>query len=296
MKLQDKHIGILLCLGCVILWSLIPVVAKTGQNNLDHHSFLFYSSLVSFITLYFLTQFTKDPKKKEYSLFKDKGEFFYLIVLGLLGTYIYYLFLYYGYKTSNGTQVLILQYTWPIFIVIFSTILFKEPVSGKKIFGLFLGFIGVSMAITKGNISFQFSYNYPSLKAMTLVLIGSMCFALFSVLSKNLKKDTLHLTSFYFLCATIFSFISMALFSKIKLPPPNTIVPILINGCLVNGISYVMWIKALKKISPYIAASLVFLTPIFAAAYLIIFFNEPFNYVYILSLILIITSGLFCIN
>jgi len=124
--------------------------------------------------------------------------------------------------------------------------------------------------------------------------LGSMCFALFSVLSKNLKKDALVLNTFYFFIATIASFLSMNAFYQVKLPPQNAIISILINGCLVNGVSYVIWIEGLKRIDTYIAASIVFLTPILAALYLIIFFKEPFSFIYILSLGLVIFSGLLC--
>ncbi len=284
--------GIFFCLLCIFLWSLIPVVAKLGQVKISHHSFLFFSSLISFITLYAI------------AIFRDKRlimplpkctvqEFFKMMVLGLLGTYVYYLLLYYGYKTAKGIEVLIFQYTWPIFMVLFSIILLQSKVSLKKIIGLLLGFFGVIIAFTHGETT-SFSLKNTNYFSLLLVLVGSMCFALFSVLSKDIKKDVLLLNTFYFLCATIFSFLYLMLFSKLELPSKESLLPILINGCFVNGISYVFWIEALKKIDSYLAATLVFLTPILAAIYLILFFKEPFEISYLISLFLIITAGMIC--
>ena len=291
-RMYTQKFGIILCLICVILWSLIPVVAKIGQINMDHHSFLFWSSLTSFLTLFFLVLLKNNPKIIINSI-KSLKEGVYLIFLGLLGTYIYYLLLYYGYKTANGIEVLILQYTWPIFMVFFSIIFFQENISKRKLLGLIIGFLGVFIALTKGNF-FHPDLIHVNTISMFLVILGSMCFALFSVLSKNLKKDALVLNTFYFFIATIASFLSMNAFYQVKLPPQNAIISILINGCLVNGVSYVIWIEGLKRIDTYIAASIVFLTPILAALYLIIFFKEPFSFIYILSLGLVIFSGLLC--
>ena len=49
--MTDKARGTLFVLICVMLWGLIPVVARLGQSNLDNHQFLFWSSLVSFLVL-----------------------------------------------------------------------------------------------------------------------------------------------------------------------------------------------------------------------------------------------------
>ena len=114
--MSGKLKGTVYVLICVALWALIPVVVKMGQTTLDNHQFLFWSSLVSFLVLGAAVIVTGNLNKfSEYS-FRDLG---YLAILGLLGTYIYYLFLYLGYSKTVGMEVLVIQYTWPILIVIF---------------------------------------------------------------------------------------------------------------------------------------------------------------------------------
>lgn len=44
--------AIILALLCVGLWALIPMVAILGQESLDHHQFLFFSSVVSAAVLW----------------------------------------------------------------------------------------------------------------------------------------------------------------------------------------------------------------------------------------------------
>ena len=126
----------------------------------------------------------------------------------------------------------------------------------------------------------------------SLVILAAISFALFSVLSKKIKIEAYTLTTIYFLTATIISFISMLLFSNFSLPTRSTIVPILLNGVLVNGYSYIFWIEALKKAPASFVAPFIFLSPVLAAVYLICFFGEPFLFVYLLGLVFVIAGGL----
>ena len=194
--------GTIYVLICVALWALIPVVAKMGQTTFDNHQFLFWSSLVSFIVLSVAATFSGTIGEiKKYRL-KDWG---YLFFLGLLGTYIYYLFLYLGYSQAIGMEVLVVQYTWPILIVVLSIFILKERLSYRKVIAIILGFIGVIMVLTKGE--FQ-NINVSNASVIVLVGAGASCFALFSVLSKNINKEPLGVTSVYFHYAGIISNLS----------------------------------------------------------------------------------------
>jgi len=94
---------------------------------------------------------------------KQKGLFNYKIksltnfaFLGFLGSCLYYLCLYYGYSKGEGIQVLVIQYTWPIWITVLSSIILREKLTSRKIFASIIGFIGVIVILTKGEL---FSFN-----------------------------------------------------------------------------------------------------------------------------------------
>ncbi len=209
--------------------------------------------------------------------------------LGFLGTYLYYIFLYYGYSHARGLEVLVLQYSWPLFIILLSIILLKERLDLNRWISGFLGFFAVILVITHGNFKNIYLKSY---RVDLMVLFAAFIFALFSVLSKNVSYKPYTLLTVYFLTATVFSFLSMMLFSKFELPPTGTILPILLNGLFVNGYSYLFWILALRNADASFIAPFVFLTPIFSTLYLVLFFGERLSPVYGLSLSLIIISGL----
>ncbi len=285
--MTSKQKGTIFVLICVSLWALIPVVAKLGQTTLDNHQFLFWSSLVSFIVLGVTSTIVGTIGEiKKYSV-KD---LLYILLLGLLGTYIYYLFLYLGYSQAVGIEVLVFQYTWPILIVLFSIVILKEQLTFRKLTALILGIAGVVIVLTKGD--FQ-SINISNPGVIALVAAGASCFALFSILSKTVQKEAYSVVVIYFLAALVASFISMLYFSKFAFPATTEILPVLINGVFVNGFSYIFWVIALQSTEASYLAPFTFITPILSAIYLVLFFGEPFILAYGIGLLCIVAGGLF---
>jgi len=284
--MKSKTKAIIYVLICVGLWALIPVVSKLGQTNLDNHQFLFWSSIVSLIAFIFATVATKQIK----TFLKYKTcDWFNAVSLGFLGTYLYYILLYFGYLKTQGIEVLVLQYSWPIFIVLLSVVILKERFTGKKLLTIMFGFSGVFLVLTKGNFTQIYLDNFS---VDILVILAALTFALFSVLSKKIHLEPYTMITIFFLTATVASYISMILLSDFSLPSKDEIIPIVINGLFVNGYSYVLWIKALKESEASFVAPFVFLTPIISIFYLIIFFQESFLPVYGLGLLAVIVGGL----
>jgi len=284
--MKSKTKAIIYTLICVALWALIPVVSKLGQADLDNHQFLFWSSVISFLAFLVATVVVKQSKM----FLSYKGQdWFNAISLGFLGTYLYYILLYFGYANAQGLEVLVLQYSWPIFIVLLSIFILKEKLTFRRVLAVLLGFFGVVLVLTKGNFTQIHLDNYS---VDILVLVAALTFGLFSVLSKKVHLEPYTLITIYFLTATVASFISMLWLSDFSLPTKDALIPILANGLLVNGFSYIFWIKALKQAEASFVVPIVFLTPVLAAIYLIVFFREPLLPVYGLGLLAVVIGSL----
>lgn len=284
--MKSKTKASIYTLICVALWALIPVVSKLGQTNLDNHQFLFWSSSISFLAFVIATVAVKQTKM---FLFYNFCDWLNAIFLGFLGTYVYYILLYYGYAHAKGLEVLVLQYSWPIFIVALSVLLLKEKFTLRRALSVLFGFIGVTLVLSKGKFTQIHLDNYS---VDILVLLAAFVFGLFSVLSKKVHLEAYTMITIYFLTATVASFISMLWLSDFSFPTKDAIIPVLVNGLFVNGFSYIFWIKALKEADASFVAPFVFLTPILSALYLIIFFQEPFLPVYGFGLLAVIMGGI----
>jgi drug/metabolite transporter (DMT)-like permease len=283
---ENKQKALFHILICVCLWALIPVVSKTGQAGLDNHQFLFWSGLVSVITLFVATIINK-----KLSAFKtySKKDMAYAVFTGFIGAYLCYILLYFGYASASGLEVLILQYSWPLMVVLISIFYLKEKQNLRRWLSVIIGLTGVFIVLTKGNLH---NINFGNLKVDLLVIAGAFCIALFSILSKKLTSEPYSLNTIYFITGCVCAFLSMLLFSKFALPSRQNIIPILINGIFVNGISYILWVKGLRLANASYLAPFGFLTPVISAIYLITFFNEPLLMPYIAGLVLVLISGL----
>jgi len=287
--MKAKHSGkisaVVYTLICVALWALIPVVSKLGQSGLDNHQFLFWSSLVSFAAFAIATTCTGNIRAFAGYRAKDWAA---MGGLGFLGTYLYYILLYFGYAKAKGLEVLVLQYSWPVLIIALSAPLLGERITARRAIACALGFAGVAAVLSRGNLS---GIKLDNLAVDGLVLVGALSFALFSVLGKRAAYEPYSMNAVFFLFAAIASFASMLALSRFALPTAGAIVPILVNGLFVNGFSYVLWIKALRKAEASFLAPFVFLTPVLAAAYLVVFFREPVLPVYGLGLAAVVLAG-----
>ncbi|MBL3519728.1 DMT family transporter [Arcobacter lanthieri] len=285
MNISQSSLGIIYIALCIFLWSLLGIFVKFAGSNLNHYQYMFYSSAFSFLSLLAVAIATKSLKE---ILSYSKKIFLVLFALGFLD-FMFYLLLYFGYHNANSLEVLVIQYTWPIFIVVLSLIILKEDFTKRKLFAVILGFIGVSLVITKGNIS---AFNFKDIDVLLIVMLSAFCFALFSVLSKKVKINAINAVMIYFLSATIYSFFTMQTFSNFIVQSSKDWISIFVNGVFINGVSYVFWIKGLQIFDASKVAPFTFIIPILSAFFLILVFDEPILMVYFVGLAFVVTAGL----
>ncbi len=95
---ENKFKAILYVIACIILWSFIPVVSRFGQQDLDNYQFLFWSSLLSFAVLFLIVYLAG---KSKYFKNYNRKDLVIVFGLGFLGSFLYYLLLYYGYAHTQ---------------------------------------------------------------------------------------------------------------------------------------------------------------------------------------------------
>lgn len=282
--------AIIYALLCVLAWSCIPVMAKLSQSaeTLDNYQLLFWSNLLSSLAI---APFALGKRvKTERNVLFPLRPMLFTAILGFLGCCFYYLCLYYGYANAHSVDVLVVQYSWPTSMAILGVVLLKEKMTRTTVIGILLGFSSAIIVISKGNIR-QLSLDNPLV--LLVVFLGATGFALFSVLSKKNNAFSPNFTVFlYFAFATLFSWVALLAFSDFKLPPQSTWLSISLNGVFFNGLSYILWIRALSMADASKIAPLVYLAPVLSVVWLMIVFREPFYPAYAVGIALTVLSGL----
>jgi drug/metabolite transporter (DMT)-like permease len=283
-RLQKPLIGYINLGLCILLWAAIPVVSKKAMMDIDNIQFLFYSTVFSTIILGCMVICERKwIVIKTYKI----SDYLHMGSLGLLGNYLYYIFLYGALARTTASEGFIIAYMWPIFVMVLSFVILKERVTGSKLASIAISFLGMIIIATKGNVlAMEFTNPYGDF----LAICGAFIFALYSVLGKKVEYDNTFSVLIYFLTALIMLIPTMKLTSGVILPKGNTWIWIVINGCFVNGVSYVFWFKALKYGKTEIIANLLYLTPFVSLIYIGLFLDEKILVSSIFGLIIIVSG------
>ncbi len=267
-------------------WSFIPIVSSFAQQKIDGSNFLFYSNIFSVIAIYLYAKLIKHNFKIDKKLIKQTA------ILGFLGTFLYYVCIYFGYKFANPIEVVIIQYLWPILIVILSIFLLNEKLNYKKIISISLGFLSVMIVVTKGDISL-FSLDFPL--GLGVVFVGAFCFALFSVLSKKMDIEPIDGVLMFFIWGSIFALLWVFCTSGFEAINLDNLFYIAINGIVINGISYIWWVEAIELWEASKISIFVYITPVLGVFWLIVLSSQKLFFSYAIALIFVIIAGILTI-
>jgi len=157
-------------------------------------------------------------------------------------------------------------------VILLAFPLLRERLTLKKLCSLFISFLGIVVIVTHGRL---FTLSLTSLQGDMLALGGAAVFALFSVLGKKYRYDQVVSVFIYFVTALVFIAPTLVLFSSLKMPSWHIWLWLLLNGLVVNGISYIFWLKALEYGDTSVISNALYVTPFLSLVSITLFLGEP---------------------
>ena len=269
----------------VLFWSTVASAFKISLRYLDVLPLLFFSSLFSTIILFFfllffnkLTSLRALPKK----------DYLHSAFLGLLNPFIYYLVLFKAYSILPAQEALVLNFTWPIMLVLLSIPLLSQKIKLKSIFAIIISFFGVFIISTRGDI---LGFRFTSVTGVSLAVGSSIIWAIFWIYNVKDKTDELIRLFLNFAFGSFFIFLAMLLVSGVWIPSLNGLLGAVYIGLFEMGITFLLWLKALKlsKTTAYVA-SLIYLVPFFSVVVIHFVVGEKIFLSTIIGLLFIITG------
>ena len=131
------------------------IVARGAAEYIPPISLAFWRwTLVFLILLIFNFYFLKDKLRS------IKKEFFKLFFLGAMGCGVCGAFPFLAGKTTTIVNMGIIYTSSPIFIILISSLFFREKINYLKIIGLISCLVGVFIIIIKGDISFLINLKF----------------------------------------------------------------------------------------------------------------------------------------
>ena len=282
---EGKYYGF--ALVTVLLWSTAASMVKTLTDSLPSLCILGYTSLfASLFLLLLLLVRGQLGKLREYSA-REYGQ---LVGLGLLGMFLYSALYYFGIDRMTAQEACILNYLWPVMIVVFSCLILKEPFTGRKAGAVALSFSGVLVIALWGlaQEGADFSGDFPGIAACVL---AAVCYGLFCVLNKKLGLDqTVGMIVFWGItCLCSFGYCLVR--GQLVLPTLPQLGGAVWLGIMVDGLPYLLWAVALNGVKNTARiANLAYLTPILSVIVSAAALGEALSPAYLIALLLILAG------
>src|SRR3989344_5777342 len=280
MKINQGYLYVSLA---SILWASTAAVSKLLLVHLDNLQVLFFSTLSASISLLIISiaqgkfAVVKTYTPKDYAIFA---------LMGFIGVFLYRFFLQAALLLMPAQEAFIVNYTWPIMVVIFAWLILKEKMTPKKVVGLLLSFIGVVVVTTKGD----FSVLNFSIGGVFFALAGAVVYGFYSVLVKRQTYEKFTSTTFFYIFSFIFSTIALLLFSNVPSLSLNQLGGLLWLGVFPSGLAFVFWLLALKHGDTAKISNLIFMTPFLSLVYIYFLLGEKILFSSIFGLVVIVVG------
>ncbi len=266
-----------------LLWGtsgiFVNILAPYGFSSLQ---MTFLRVMVSFISIFIYILFFHK------SVFKTNIKELLLFACGGVCLFATSACYYASMQLTSIATAVILMYTAPIFVMVFSVMFFDEKFTRLKAAALVCMIIGC--ALVSGVVG-GLKINIPGVMLGLLSGVSYSAYNIFTKLQMRRKSHPLKATLYCFLFATIVAFIISEPFGIVEYIPKNpaVILPLGIGiGICTCVLPYLLYTIALKNLPVGTAAALGILEPMSATVFGVLIFKEPLTFFSIVGIVLIL--------
>ena len=269
----------LLALGAIVLWASLATLATVLSNIpplLLTGIGLVIGSLISLPLSGFKLSAWKIPVKT--------------LAVGVYGLFGYHLMLFIALQTAPAVEANLLNYLWPLLIVILAPLFTKSlKLRARHIIAASAGFTGAAIAITsngQAGLSFDFETGY------LFALAAAVIWASYSLTTTKLPAFPTSAIGLFGLVAGL-----LAIGAHFVLEEPATISAsnwwlLILLGLGPLGASFYFWDAALKIGDPRRIGLLAFLTPLLSTALLVLVSGRVLSWQLAIATALIVGGAL----
>jgi len=254
--MRDQSRAFVYALSAIGFWSTMATAFKITLRYLTTIELLVFSS---FFSLLFLLIILLIQGKMSDLWSASVSDYARSAVLGLFNPYLYYVVLLAAYSRLLGQEALVLNYVWPIVLVLLSAVFLRQPLTPKTLLALLLSFLGVILIATRGELR---SMRFSDPLGIAMALGSSVFWALFWIFNVKDKRDEVVKICLNMFFGFVYSLITLILTEGIRVPPLPGWLGTVYVGLFEMGLTFVLWLKALRLArSAALISNLVFLAP-----------------------------------
>ena len=243
-----------------LFFSLMTVCVKKIDEAIPIYELVFFRSIFSLIITSLIIK-----KKKINPWGKNKA---LLILRGLLGTTAL-MCIFYSIRNMPLSISTVIQYTYPIFISIFATLLFKEKINFKLISALFLGWFGILIILNPYQSKLYEIDNF----SIFIAFVGALTTSLAYIAVKKLsRREDIFIIIKYFPLISVITLLPIVCLNWIT-PQVNDLIWIIGIGIFTQA-GQTFLTLGLKNLPASQASSINYLQVLFGSIWGIYIFGE----------------------
>lgn len=228
----------------------------------------------------------KKQKRVFKELFKIPLQAYFIGVIGLFG---YHFFYFLAIKNAPAVEANLINYLWPLLIVIFSSFLPNERLKWFHILGTLLALSGAFLLVLKDG-SLQFDMKY--ILGYSFALIAALLWSSYSVISKTLTHIPTFAVTGFCIVTAFFSAIAHLIFEQIYIPTFFEFFAAIMLGLGPVGGAFYLWDFALKNADIKLLGSLAYLAPLLSTLILVLVGISKMTITITIACILIVLGSL----
>lgn len=264
------------------MWSTLALFTVLS-GNLPPFELLAISFSVAFCIGLFL--WTRQGKES----LKHLKQPLWVWLVGVGGLFGYHLFYFLAIKNAPVAQANLINYLWPLLIVLFSAFLPNEKLRWFHVLGAIFGFIGAGLLVLNKDSSgdFVFSFSIGYVYAFLCAIIWSS----YSVISRTFAHVPTSVVGGFCGVVALLAWALHFTFETTIFPSYLELLASIMLGLGPVGGAFFVWDVGMKKGDIKLLGSLSYATPLFSTLLLIIFgFAYSNTIIWIACLLIIIGS------
>lgn len=270
-----------LAAASILMWSTAATVSKLLLGTLSSYQVLCVSAFFAFLFLLTLNIATGNIKKLKTYRPRD---LLITLLIGLPGTFFYYVFWYSGTERLPASQAFIINYLWPIMSVVFACILLKEKLTLRKGLAIGISFLGV-IIVTGGSL---LNFEAGALLGAGLCLLAAISYGLFTALNQKFRYDKRLSMMFFYLVAFLLSLAINAAKGDLFFPTLPQLPGLIWNGIFCMAAASTTWAIALESGKTAKISNLAYITPFLSLVWTFLILQEPIEWYSVLGLFVIV--------
>mgnify|MGYP000849962234 FL=1 len=227
-------------ISAVVIWSTTAALVKSLLTAIPTFEALFLSTFAA--SLFLLgVQLVRDGGR----IFRtyDIRGYAAMAGLGFLGLFLYSGLYYYGLSQLTSQEACLLNYLWPMMIVLFAALLLGERITLRTAVALLLSFSGV-VVLTLGG---EGSAEGNGLLGTVACLLAALCYGLFCVLNKRRNIDQTVMMIMAWGVTAVCSLPVTLLTEEWVTPMWTQWIGLLWLGVFIDAVGYLWWAMALQE-------------------------------------------------